>query len=277
VRFGVRDPGHRPAGAVFAVNEEPEGSSENRPNGEREAGSPPSAPEADTPPDGPEAGEEESFQEQKRDEFRERASELVDKIQQGGADGPGSRRGLRTCAGCLLLFVLLAGISSYYLYSVVQDHIARQPDTPSEIESAARDIMDFRLPGGSRGRHLIRDHLRLAVVDSRGGEPSVRLILYRFPGGWPRRLNDLFLRLSGTYWQMQEDLTLEPFRRDRRPICGQSVLVESARGESSGGVQASVRRGCVVRDEDILCATVIARGDRPGEATSGVLNTLSCP
>lgn len=230
-----------------------------------------------------EDADDEGFAQDTREELQEKAGDLVNKIQKqepvAGGSGEGGC-GWGSCAGCLLLVLLVLGGGGFYLYTVIRGQLDQQTDRPDAVEETARSIMNFRLPGGSRGVRVYRNYIQLAVVENVSRPPDVRLVVYRYPASWPRRLNDLFFALSGVYWETRGGLTLGPFERTSDPLCGREVWVETAGGEdqeSDPTRPAHVRRACVETGENVSCAILLVRGASARDVGDTVFRSLRCP
>lgn len=248
---------------------------------------PDAEPRGEDSPENPDetADEDQDFAGDTREELQEKAGELVDKIQEqkpgsGGSDKGGC--GWGSCLGCFVLVLLLVGGGGFYLYNEIQRRLAEQPSNSDAVERTARTIMDFRLPGGSRGVAVYRDHVRVAVVENVSRPPEVQLLLYRYPASWPRRLSDLFFALWETYWQQREGLNLEPYRRTSDPLCGQEVWVQMANGETrreEGGRirSAHLRRACVEQNGNLSCVGLVVQGGSARDVADTVFRSLRCP
>lgn len=240
---------------------------------------PPNESDSSSSEDAP-GGEDGTTPESPPESLQDKAGDLVDKIQQNG--GRSSRgRSFGTCGGCVLVFALLLGLVGFYRFPEVGDLFAYRHGPPDEIERAARRILSFDLPGGSRGISLYRAFVEVVTVESEARPPHVRLILHRFPGRWPGWIRRTYFRLADGYRRVRGGPVLEFRDPRRRSVCGRTMSVESATGredpEGGGATRTAVGRGCVGDGENVRCATVIVRGEQPTATVRGVMDSLSCP
>lgn len=225
-------------------------------------------------------GEDASAPESTPGQLEGQAADLVDKLQENSRR---SREGssFGTCGGCVLVFAVLLAVAAFYLFPGIADRFSYRRGPSGDIESAARRIMTFEMPGDPRGVSLLRAFVEVAAVESGGRSPAVRLILHRFPEGWPGWLRDVYLRLEDVYRQTFGGPSVNNTGSEHRSLCGKEVLVESETGEGdldgNDTAPADMRRGCVSRGGEVLCATVIAVGKDPTSTTRRVFDSLSCP
>lgn len=224
-------------------------------------------------------GEDTAAPENTPGQLEDRAPDLVDKLQENSRSREGSS--FWSCGGCVLLLAVLLAVAGFYLLPGITARFSYRQGPSDEIGGAARRMMSFELPGGLRGGSFLRAFVEVAAVENRRRSPAVRLILHRFPGGWPGWLRDGYLWLEDAYRRTFRGLSVSNPGTEHHSLCGEEVLVKSETGEGyldgRDTAPAGLRRGCVSRGGDVLCATVVAVGEEPTSTTRRVFDSLSCP
>lgn len=197
---------------------------------------------------------------------------------EGRSSGSAVKWILIGCGTVVILGVLLVGTLSYFGYRAIKQRVETRPQ---EAERAARAIMEFEIPGGSKGLFAMNAFgFKMAAVQSWKEPPDVVLILGSLPASWgsgeAEKSIDRKLREVAPN---RENIVVEKMftRQDR--LCQQTVNVIVKEGWLEGNgrkIPMSTLQTLVKEKTQIVFAIVQATGQHHHTLSEKVFRSLRC-
>jgi hypothetical protein len=167
---------------------------------------------------------------------------------------------------------------------------------PERAEAIARSLMQYEIPGGSKG--FLGTNIgggKMAVVTSQApaaanqSAPAVELFLARIPlsdsatdpdgsDATPQPQNELFAGFSFSF-QDPAAFQIQTSQVEQKPFCGTTVPVEVQAGSLTNGsttlpaVKYQITR---ILDNDNHIVVISALGDQPSAKAAQVFESLRC-
>lgn len=182
--------------------------------------------------------------------------------------------------GCGAVSLLLIGLA-VGLFFLVKETMNMSMD-PQKAEQTAKSIMDYNIPGGSRGFMAMNiSGLELAGVMSAQEGDAVVLILGKMPSTMqsdPKQLQEAFQQNAEN--QMGSDFQVKQQRTESKKLCGQTVAVNVLEGEknASSGAPAPAfsYQALVPHQGNTLLVTLTTTGSNAQSTADTIFNSLNC-
>lgn len=204
-----------------------------------------------------------------------------------GVDSPSSptkRRGgvkwvVLGCLGALVLSVILAAILFALCARAARGAFV---DDPARVEQIAREMIDYEIPGGSRGVFAMDMIYRMAVVASTEDPPSIALVVAHVPSGTTSMSKEDLERQINQSMEQQmqgQDLSIEEAETRTEMVCGQEARVLVQRGtvqRPQGPVETTMWQTTLSREGGLMILHVNATGPDADATAEQVFSSISC-
>ena len=179
----------------------------------------------------------------------------------------------------VFLAAILVGVGVFIGYRAYK---ARVVTSPVEAERKAREIMNYNIPGGSKGMFAMdltkEMGMKMAMVQSAGASPNIVLVLAEIPQAWTKDQAGAEQRMKDST-QSKEQLKVNRTLTVQETLCGEKVNVIEKDGtldEKGKESPATSLEAFVKHKEKAYFVTVMAAGTAHEADAMAVFKTLGC-
>lgn len=204
-------------------------------------------------------------------------------------EGPGGsyekpRKGVYrwVALGCGVAFLLSVVLGVVAVAMCARAARSAFVDDPVKAEQVAREMIDFEIPGGSKGVFAMDMVYRMAVVSDLADPPKIALVVATVPAtgsGMSREDLERQMRQSMDQQMKQQSISLVETQTKEYALCDHPVQVVVQRGtvqRPEGAVDMAIWQTTVVRDEDIMVLHVNAAGPDADATAQQVFDSVRC-
>lgn len=183
------------------------------------------------------------------------------------------------CASAVLLGIGLIGALVYLMQQTLNMSLDSK-----KAEQTAQSIMDYKIPGGSRGLMTMNiQGFQFAQVVSASNPQEVMLMIGRTPEDLPGGDPAQFQKSLESSFQKQtaKQFKSTSTRQESKQLCGQPVKFTVSEGEMTAvgkidAVPALSYQATVKHNNRILFVHLMMSGEKASSKAAEVLNSLQC-
>lgn len=182
---------------------------------------------------------------------------------------------LVTCGILVLVGIALIAITMFLGYQFLKSRISTEPE---KAKALAQEIMDYDIPGGSKGTAAVIMGYKMAIVQSLETYPNITLVLAAavksrssdFQQSVEQQLNNLSKR---------EHILVNTTENLSQKLCGQDTTVIVKEGTMKIKDEEIPITSCetfINHNDKIIFALVLSKGDNHRQQALKVIGSLQC-
>jgi hypothetical protein len=181
------------------------------------------------------------------------------------------------CVGALALGIVLGAVAVGMCVKAARGAFTEDPD---EVERIAGEMIDYRIPGGSRGLFAMDVIYRMAVVGSLDEPPSTVLAVISMPSGMTGMSEEeLERQLESAMDRQGHNHSIQETEVRTESICGHEVDVHVQQGAvqtDQGERHVTTWQATFLHGDDMLLVQVTATGEGSDQVAGKVFRSISC-